>query len=88
MKKAIFVATNNQSRLAICHVSSYGAFLLSEISNADKTALRFSVKGSQSFYPCFGSWSRCLRSAVSLFLAYHEGKYIHKPHNDQHNARI
>lgn len=85
-KSAIFATTNNQCRRYTRPVSRYVAFLLSIISNADIAALCYPVNGSQSVYPCIGSWSRRFRSAVFLFLAYHEGKYIHKPHNDQHNA--
>lgn len=73
-KSVIFVTTNTQYRRESSLVNRYAAFLLSEFSNADKTALLFTVNGSQSVWPCIGCWSRRISNAVSLFVTYQSGK--------------
>lgn len=74
VKSVIFVTTNTQYRRESSLVNRYAAFLLSELFNADKTALLFTVNGSQSVWPCIGCWSRRISNAVSLFVTYQSGK--------------
>lgn len=73
-----FVTTNNQYRRESCLRQRVEAFLLPYIlfSIPQKVSLP-DVNGSQSVWPCIGSWShRCQRHL--FVLTYHEGRYIYK----------